>query len=107
MEVIATGELREYLKNNLAKFEDPVIYISSKFIPGCPRCNSSTSVYYIILTERMLIPREDNLEKAIKHKFPIDVYIQTPVQKAKPSKFVVGTKISKGSLEMILRRIID
>ena len=107
MEVIATGELRDFLKTNLPKFEDPVIFISSKFIPGCPKCNSSASVYYITLTERSLILREENLEKAMKHKFPIDIYIQTPVQKAKPSKFVIGTKISKGILEMILRRIID
>lgn len=107
MEIIAMGELREYLKTNLPKFEDPVIFISSKFIPGCPRCNSSTSVYYITLTERTLIPPEGNLEKAIKHKFPIDIYIQTPIQKAKPSKFIIGTKISKENLEMILRRIID
>lgn len=107
MEVIATGELREYFKANLPNFEDPVVFISSKFIPGCPRCNSSTSVYYITLTERNLIPPEENLEKATEHKFPIDIYIQTPVQKAKPSKFVIGTKISKGNLEMILRRIID
>lgn len=107
MEIIAMGELREYLKTNLPKFEDPVIFISSKFIPGCPKCNSSTSVYYITLTERNLIPREENLEKAIKHKFPIDIYIQSPVQKPTPRKFVIGTKKSNGTLEMILRRIID
>ncbi|GAG65607.1 unnamed protein product, partial [marine sediment metagenome] len=52
MEIIAMGELREFLKINLPKFKDPVIFISSKFIPGCPKCNSSTSVYYITLTER-------------------------------------------------------
>lgn len=101
------GELREFLTINLPKFEDPVIFISSKFIPGCPKCNSNASVYYITLTERNLIPRKGNLEKAIKHKFPIDIYIQSPVQKAKPRKFVIGTKKSKGTLEMILRRIID
>ena len=101
------GELREFLTTNLPKFEDPVIYISSKFIPGCPKCNSSTSVYYITLTERFLIPHEGNLEKAIKHKFPIDIYIQYPIQKPKPKKFVIGTKKSKGTLQMILRRIID
>ena len=107
MEIIATGELREYLKTNLPKFDDPVIFISSKFIPGCPRCNSSTSVYYLTLTERNLIPHEENLEKAIKHKFPIDIYVQSTIQKPKPKKFVIGTKKSKGTLEMVLRRIID
>ena len=107
MEIIATGELREYLKTNLPKFEDPVVFISSKFIPGCPRCNSSTSVYYLTLTERNLIPRDENLEKAIKHKFPVDIYVQFPVQKPTPKKFVIGTKKSNGNLEMIFRRIID
>ncbi|MBY8992062.1 MAG: hypothetical protein KGD58_15060 [Candidatus Lokiarchaeota archaeon] len=107
MEIIASGELGEYLKTNLPKFEDPVIFISSKFIPGCPRCNSSTSVYYITLTERNLIPQEENLEKAIIHKFPVDIYVQSPVQKPKPRKFLIGTKRSNGTLEMILRRIID
>ena len=107
MEIIAMGELREFLKINLPKYEDPVVFISSKFIPGCPKCNSSTSVYYITLTERNLIPHEGNLEKAINHKFPIDIYVQSPVQKPKPRKFVIGTKKSKGVLEMVLRRIID
>ena len=107
MEIIAMGELREYLKKNLPKFEDPVIFISSKFIPGCPKCNSSVSVYYITLTERNLIQREENLEKAKKHKFPIDIYVQSPVQKPKPKKFVIGTKKSNGTLKIILRRIID
>jgi hypothetical protein len=107
MEIIAMGELREYLKMNLPKFDDPVIFISSKFIPGCPKCNSSISVYYITLTERNLIPHEESLEKTKKHKFPIDVYVQSPVQKPRPKKFVIGTKRSNGILEMILRKIVD
>ncbi len=107
MEVIAMGELREYFKINLPKFEDPVVFISSEFIPGCPKCNSSTSVYYITLTERNLIPQAENLIKADRHKFPIDIYVQYPFQKGKPKKFVIGTKISKGMLKMVLNRIID
>ena len=107
MEVIAMGEMREFLQKNLPKFEDPVIFISSTFIPGCPKCNSSTSVYYIKLTERDLIPLEDNLEKAQKHKFPIDIYINYPVQTGKPKQFVIGTKRSKGKLEMMLRRVVE
>ena len=90
------GELREFFKINLPKFEDPVIFISSEFIPGCPRCNSSTSVYYIKLTERNMIPSEGNLEKAEEHKFPIDIYVQYPVLKGIPKQFVIGTKISNG-----------
>jgi len=101
------GELREFFTINLPKFEDPVIFISSKFIPGCPRCNSSTSVYYLKLTERNLISIERNLEKAKKHKFPIDIYVQYPVLKGKPTQFVIGTKKSKGTLEMVLHRIVD
>jgi hypothetical protein len=107
MEIIATGELREYLKTNLPKFDDPVVFISSKFIPGCPKCNSSTSVYYITLTQRKLIPQEENLEKVMKHKFPIDIFVQTPIQKPKPKKFIIGTKRSKRALEMMIRRIIE
>ena len=101
------GELREFFTINLPTFEDPVIFISSEFIPGCPRCNSSTSVYYIRLTGRNLIPSEGNLEKAEKHKFPIDIYVQYPVLKGKPKQFVIGTKKSNGTLEMVLLRIID
>ncbi|MHA2094443.1 MAG: hypothetical protein ACW98F_07440 [Candidatus Hodarchaeales archaeon] len=101
------GELREYFKTNLPKFEDPAIFISSKFIPGCPKCDSSASVYYITLTERDLIPREGNLEKAVKHKFPVDIYVQYPILKGKPKQFVIGTRNSKGTLEMVLNRIID
>ncbi len=107
MEIIAMGELREFFTINLPKFEDPVIFISSEFIPGCPRCNSSTSVYYLQLTERNLIPSENNLEKTEKHKFPIDIYVQYPVLKGKPKQFVIGTKKLNGILEMVLLRIID
>ena len=107
MEIIAMGELREFFMINLPKFEDPVIFISSEFIPGCPRCNSSTSVYYLKLTERNLIPSENNLEKTEKHKFPINIYVQYPVLKGKPKQFVIGTKKLNGILEMVLLRIID
>ena len=101
------GELREFFTINLPKFEDPVIFISSEFIPGCPKCNSSTSVYYLQLTERNLIPRERNLEKAVEHKFPIDIYVQYQILKRKPEQFVIGTKKSNGTLVMVLNRIID
>ena len=101
------GEMREFLKINIPKFEDPVIFISSEFIPGCPKCNSSTSVYYITFTERNLIPINDNTEKAEKHKFPIDIYVKYPVQKSKPKHFVIGTKKVKGKLEMVIRRILE
>ena len=107
MEIIAMGELHEFLQNNLPKFEDPVIFISSDFIPGCPKCNSSTSVYYITLTERSLIPSEGNLQKAQNHKFPIDIYVNYPVQTGIPKQFVIGTKKSKGKLEMVLRRVVE
>ncbi len=106
MEIIAMGELREFFTINLPKFEDPVIFISSEFIPGCPKCNSSASVYYLQLTERNLIPNIGNLDKAEKHKFPIDIYVQYPVLKGKPKQFVIGTKKSNGTLEMVLLRII-
>ena len=101
------GELHEFLQINLPKFEEPVIFISSDFIPGCSRCNSSTSVYYITLTERTLIPNEGNLEKAQNHKFPVDIYVNYPVQIGKPKQFVIGTKKSKSKLEMVLRRIVE
>ena len=107
MEVVATGELREFFTINLPKFEDPVIFISSEFIPGCPKCNSSASVYYLQLTERNLIPSEWNLEIAEKHKFPIDIFVLYPVLKGKPKQFVIGTKKSKHELEMVLLRITD
>ncbi len=107
MEIIAMGELREFFTINMPKFEDPVIFISSEFFPGCPKCNSSTSVYYLKLTERNLIPSEGNLEKAKNHKFPIDIYVQYPVLKGKPTQFVIGTRKSNGILEMVLHRIID
>ncbi len=101
------GELREFFTINLPKFEDPVIFISSEYFPGCPKCNSSTSVYYLKLTERNLIPSERNLEKAKKHKFPIDIYVQYPVLKGKPTQFVIDTKKSNGILEMVFHRVID
>ena len=107
MEIIAMGELHEFFQNNLPKFEDPVIFISSDFIPGCPKCNSSTSVYYITLTERSLIPSEGNLQKAQNHKLPIDIYVNYPLLKGKPKQFVIGTKQSKEKLEMVLRRIVE
>ena len=100
------GELREFFRLSLPKFEDPVIFISSEFIPGCPKCNSSTSVYYLQLTERKLIPSKGNIEKAEYHKFPIDIYVQYSVLKGKPKQVVIGTKKSKGSLEMVLNRVI-
>ncbi len=107
MEIVAMGELREFFTINLPNFEDPIVFISSEFIPGCPKCNSSASVYYLQLTERNLIPSEGNLEKAKNHKFPIDIYVQYHVLKGIPKQFVIGTKKSKDKLEMVLVRIID
>jgi len=107
MEIIAMGELREYLKVNIPKFTDPVIFISSEFMPGCPMCNSSTSVYYIKLTERDSVPDAANVEKAEDHKFPIDIFVQYAVQKSKPRKIVIGTKRSANSLIMVLKKITD
>ena len=107
MEIIAMGEMREFLTLNLPNYKDPVIFISSEFIPGCPMCNSSTNVYYLTLTERKLIPNQINVEKAQDHKFPIDIYVEYPIQKSKPKQFVIGTKKSKGELKMILRRIVE
>ncbi len=101
------GELREYLRINLPQYQDPIIFISSDFIPGCPMCNNSTSVYYIQLTERNLIPTEVNVEKAEHHIFPIDIYVKYPLQKGKPRRFVIGTKKSQGTLQMILRQVIE
>ena len=100
------GELREYLKANLPEFKDPVVFISSKFIPGCPKCDSSTSVYYITLTERNSVPNEINIEKAQKHKFPIDIYVQYTIQKGKPKQLVIGTKRTNQKLQMILRKVL-
>ena len=107
MEIIAIGELREFLKCEIPNYEDPVILISSNFFPGCYKCNSNATAYYITLTERKSLPFELNMEKAQNHKFPIDIYISYPIQKEAPKKIVIGTKISKGKLKMILRRIIE
>lgn len=107
MEIIAMGELREYLTANIPKYMDPVIFISSEFMPGCPMCNSSTSVYYIKLTERNSVPDASNLEKTERHKFPIDIYVQYAVQKPKPTKIVIGTKKSADNLVMVLKKIIS
>ena len=107
MEIIVTGELLEVFLINLPKFEDPVIFISSEYFPGCSKCNSSTNVYYLKLTERKLIPREENLEKIKKHRLPIDIFIQYPVLSGRPTQFVIGTKKSKDGLEMVFRRIIS
>lgn len=99
------GELREYLQVELPKYEDPIIYITSDFIQGCPKCNSSTAVYYIKLTERTSIEMDSTTVKADHHKFPIDVWVKYSLQKGEPQKIVIGTKRSKGKLQMILRQI--
>ncbi|MGV9202677.1 MAG: hypothetical protein ACOC44_01485 [Promethearchaeia archaeon] len=107
MEVIAMGEMRAYLQSRLPNFEDPVIFISSDFIPGCPKCNSSATVYYIKLVERKTIDLSQNIEKVDKHKFPIDIFIKYPVVKGMPQKIVIGTKKQNGDLQMIIRRLIE
>ena len=101
------GELRAYLKSELPKYNDPVIFISSIFFSGCYKCNSSAMVYYIKMTERNLIPNKINIQKAQNHKFPIDIYVNYPIEKNIPKKIVIGTKKSNSKLEMILRRIIE
>jgi hypothetical protein len=53
-----------------------------------------------------LIPDEGNVEKAQKHKFPIDIYVQYTIQKEKPKKFVIDTKRINEKLQMILRKVI-
>jgi hypothetical protein len=107
MEVIAMGEMRAYLQSHLPSFEDPVIYISSDFIPGCPKCNSGATVYYIKLMERKSLEKEDYMKKVKKHKFPIDIFIKYPVIKGMPKKIVIGTKRTNGDLQMIIRRLIE
>ncbi|MBD3254656.1 MAG: hypothetical protein GF383_06160 [Candidatus Lokiarchaeota archaeon] len=106
MEIIATGELREYFKSHLPEFDDPVIYISSEFIPGCPKCNSSTAVYYIKLKERADLAINSNTVKAKNHRFPVDIYVKYTILKGKPKQIVIGSKRSGGKLQMVLRRII-
>lgn len=101
------GELRSFLTTHIPSYEDPIIFISSDFIPGCPKCNSSATVYYIKMAERDSIPDEQNLIRAEKHKFPIDIYVKYPIMKGAPQKIVIGTKESKGRLKMVLRRVID
>jgi len=107
MEIIAMGEMREFLKSELPKFKDPIIFISSEFIPGCPMCQSDATVYYITLIERNSIPNEYNVIKAENHKFPIDVFVNYPLERDIPKQFVIGTKESMGELKMILRRVIE
>ena len=107
MEIIATGELRRYLKENLPKFDQPIIFISTDFIPGCPKCNSSATVYYIRMQEKSALPEGPTVIKVKNHKFPIDVYINHPLEKGPPRKVVIGTRESKGELRMILRRVLD
>ncbi|MBD3198269.1 MAG: hypothetical protein GF317_24685 [Candidatus Lokiarchaeota archaeon] len=107
MEIIAMGELREYLKENLSNFTDPIIFITSDYIPGCPKCNSSASVYYIKLIERKEIPQDQSILKPTQHKFPIDIYVKYPILKGKPKKIVIGTKRTDNQLKMILRRIVE
>lgn len=99
------GEMRQYLSSELPSFEDPVIFITSDFIPGCPMCNSSATVYYITLMERNSIPNEHNVELVDRHKFPIDIFIKYPVMKGIPQKIVIGTKRTDGKLRMIIRKI--
>ena len=101
------GELREFLKSELPKYKDPIIFISSEFITGCPMCQSDATIYYITLTERNLVPDGLNIEKAENHKFPIDIYVNYPLERDKPKQFVIGTKKSMGELKMILRRVVE
>jgi len=54
-----------------------------------------------------LIPDKINIQKTQNHKFPVDIYVNYPIEKEMPKKIVIGTKKSHGKLEMILRRIIE
>ncbi|TFF96441.1 MAG: hypothetical protein EU544_00630 [Promethearchaeota archaeon] len=105
--VIAMGELRSFLQENLPHYEDPVVYISSDFIPGCPKCNSSATVYYVKLEERSSIPSDSNVANVKNHKFPIDIFVKYPVLKGPPQQIVIGTKETKGETQMILRRVAE
>jgi len=99
--------MREFLKKSLPNFKDPIIFISSEFIPGCSKCNSSATIYYIALSERNVIHEQENIVKAQNHKFPVDVYVQYPIQKGIPKQFVVGTKKLNGEFQMVLRRVVE
>ncbi|MFO8020227.1 MAG: hypothetical protein R6U96_16505 [Promethearchaeia archaeon] len=107
MEVIAMGKMRAYLQSHLSNFKDPVIFISSDFIPGCPKCDSGATVYYIKLVERDSVDSDQNTEKVEKHKFPIDIFINYPTVQGRPQKIVIGTKKRNGKLHMIIRRLIE
>jgi hypothetical protein len=42
------GEFCEFFTINLPKLEDSVIFISSEFNRGCPKCNSSLTALRMI-----------------------------------------------------------
>ncbi len=106
MQVIATEMVREYLLENLPKYENPAIYITTNFIPGCPACNSHATVFYINLTEKNRIDGLEGIEEIQDHKFPIPIFVKLEGAIRPPRTFIIGAKKERGKLKMILQRII-
>ncbi len=106
MQIIAIDRMREYLQQHLPEYEAPELLISTDVIPGCPKCNSHASVFYISLVEKEKREVYKNLEPIKEHKFPISIYITTPLLKGVPQKMIIGTEETTNGLKMKIKRIV-
>ena len=105
MQIIALEEVREYLKYNLPKYNDPIILISTDYFPGCPKCNSAASVYHVQMIEQGMLEKYGKVEEIEEHKFPVRVFVKTPLARGKPKSLVLGSKRTNGKLFLAVRNI--
>ena len=106
MQVIAMDQMRELLEQNLPKYKQPVLLISTMFYTGCSKCQSDATVFQAQIMENSVLILTDNIQKIQLHKFPFEVFYEVSPQVQTPSKIWLGTRINGSNYELIVRKIV-
>ncbi|TFH29721.1 MAG: hypothetical protein E4G98_03355 [Promethearchaeota archaeon] len=105
MEVIAMYQMRELLQQNLPKYQQPILLISTSFYPGCSKCNSDATVFQARIMEKSELSMKDTITKIQHHKFPFEVFTDISTGESPPTKIWLGTRINGPNHELIVRKI--
>ncbi|UYP44974.1 hypothetical protein NEF87_001259 [Candidatus Lokiarchaeum ossiferum] len=111
MQLIAMGKIKEYLLQHLPHFFKPVLFISTRFYPGCPKCSSMAIPYYVELKEFndvVMMEQKNSAGKFLplhNHKFPFPVIFSPDQNSPLPSKIFVGTRDTGMGSELAILKL--
>ncbi|WP_371805566.1 hypothetical protein [Candidatus Lokiarchaeum ossiferum] len=110
MQVIAVGKIKEYLQQSLPQFLKPVLFISTEYYPGCPKCSSVAIPYYVELKEfaDVKLMEKNALRKFVSlqnHKFPFPVIFSPHEKSPAPNKLYIGTRETGMGSELAILKL--